>query len=296
MIAFELTVRFDDSTDTEGDVAAFVLPNTFGETIGSRLATAISRRLGDEFAPSPGAPIFEGPHFVYAENRRLFLGRVGRGPLRIAWDTNLLIDYFQHGRALWEGASLPELIPGTYGEELEGLQIVAAISVLRDIRFYILQGTLSDAKRALDARRLGERLQALREFAGALSAVDDNDDSQPPLILPDSELHRALKSVPGGSDRALVAESVRRRMHVFLTRDTAVLRAAAALRPFGLYIGAPLDLLEELAASGALFCLTDPRYAYWPLPNQERVADLYHATLATAYTARSMEIREIEVP
>ena len=291
----ELTLRFGDgSTSPEARVAAFLLADTFGGTIGSRLATAVSGRLRDEFMPSPETPIFEGPQFVYAENRRLFLGRVGRGPLRIAWDTNMLIDYFQHGRALWEGASLPELIPGTHGEELEGLQIVTAISVLRDIRFYVLQGTLGDAKRALDARRLGERLQALREFAGALNAVDPNDECEPlPLILPDSELQRALTSVPAGTDRALVAESARRRMHVFLTRDKGVLRAAAALRPFGLYIGTPLDVLEELTACGALFCLTDPRYGYWPLPNQERVAHLYRATLATAYSSRSMEILEI---
>jgi hypothetical protein len=292
---FDLTLCFDDdSAGPEAPVAAFVLSDTFGGTIGSRLATTISRRLRDEFAPAQGTPIFEGPHFVYTDNRRLFLGRVGRGPLRIALDTNMLIDYFQHGRALWEGAPLPELIPGTHGEELEGLQIVTAISVLRDIRFYVLQGTLGDAKRALDARRLGERLQALREFAGALSAVDRTSDGEPlPLALPDSVLHEALASVPAGNDRALVAESVRRRTHVFLTRDKAVLRAAPALRSFGLYIGTPLDLLEELTACGAVFCLTDPRYAYWPLSNQDRVAHLYHATLATAYTSGSMEIREI---
>ena len=297
MMEVKLTLIVDDdSSDPEARVAAFLLPDTFGDTVGSRLATAVSRRLR-EFAPPPGTPIFEGPHFVYHENRRLFLGRRGRGPLRIAWDTNLLIDYFQHGRALWEGASLPELVPGDYGEELEGLQIITAVSVLRDIRLYILEGSLGDAKRKLDARRLGERLQAFREFAGALHTVEANNESEPPpLVLPDSELQRALKGVPAGNDRGLVEEAARQRMHVFLTRDTGVLRAAPALRPFGLYVGTPLDLLEELTACGGLFCLTDPRFAYWPLPNRERVAHLYHATLATEYSAGSMDIREIEVP
>jgi len=38
---------------------------------------------------------------------RLFLGRRGRGPLCIAWDTNLLLDYFQHGRALGMASPYP---------------------------------------------------------------------------------------------------------------------------------------------------------------------------------------------
>lgn len=113
-----------------------MLPDTFGATIGSRLVSELSRGLRREFAPPSGTPVAEGPHFVYQDNPRLFLGRRGRGPLRVAWDTNLLIDYFEHGRALWENKSLPELVPGTYGEELEGLQIVMAVWILRDIRFY----------------------------------------------------------------------------------------------------------------------------------------------------------------
>lgn len=124
----------------EPSVAAFVLADTFGDAIASRLATAVSRRLRDDFAPPAGTPIVEGPHFFYEHNPRLFLGRRGRGPLRIACDTNLLIDYFEHGRALWEGKSLPELVPGAWGEELEGLQIIMATGILRDIRFYILRG------------------------------------------------------------------------------------------------------------------------------------------------------------
>jgi hypothetical protein len=190
------------------------------------------------------------------------------------------------------------LVPGTYGEELEGLQIIMAIWILRDIRFYILSGTIRDGKRALSARRLGQRLRAFREFAGALSSVEANDDERepPPLLLPDSEFQRALRSVPIGNDRGLVEESVRQQMHVFLTRDANVLRARPALQAFGLYIASPLDLLEEITACGGLYCLTDPRFAYWSPPDRERVAHLYHATLAGAYRMGATELREIEIP
>ena len=288
----------DHGPPSDPEVAAFVLPDTFGATIGARLVTGLSRELRDEFAPPPGTLIVEGPHFVFEDNPRLFLGRRGRGPLRVAWDTNLLIDYFEHGRALWENQSLADVLPGAYGEELEGLQIVMAIWILRDIRFYVLRGTIVDAKRALGARRLDQRVQAFREFAGALSFVESDDDERepPPLLLSDAELQRALTSVPAGNDRGLVEESVRQQMHVFLTRDTNVLKARPALQPFGLYIGSPLDLLEEITACGGLYCLTDPRFAYWPLPARERVAHLYHATLATEYRTGALELREIEIP
>lgn len=286
----------DSDPFPERQIAAFVLPDTFGATIGSRLLSGVSRELRREFAPPSGTPIVEGPHFVYQDNPRLFLGRRGRGPLRIAWDTNLLIDNFEHGRALWENKSLPELVPGAYGEELDGLQVLMAIWILRDIRFYVMHGTLLDAKRALSARRLSQRLQAFREFAGALSFVESEDDERepPPLLLPDSELQSALTRLPAGNDRSLVEESVRQRVHVFLTRDAGLLRARAAMEAFGLYVGSPLDLLEEITACGALYCLTDPRFAYWPLPARERVAHLYHATLAGEYRAGALELREIE--
>lgn len=274
----------DESKDPKDEprVAAFLLPDTFGGAIGSRLATAISRQLRDEFAPPPQTPIYEGPHFVYEMNPRLFLGRRGRGSLRVAWDTNLLIDYFQHGRAMWEGASIPEAVPGSYGEELEALQLVMAIWILRDIRFYILQRTLTDAKGALAARHLEQRLAAFRSFAAALRFNEEPGDPHeaPPLVLPRSELERALASAPPGNDRALVQEAVLKGMHVFLTRDAGVLRAAPTLGALGLLLATPADLLEELTACGALHCLLHPRFAYWELPARERVTNLYEAALA----------------
>lgn len=279
-------------------IAAFVLPDTFGDTIASRLAAIVASRLRGEVEPSCFQPNVEGPHFVYQQSPSLFLGRRGRGPVRVAWDTNLLIDYFEHGQAIWEGASLPASVPGSYGEELEGLQIVLAIWILYDIRFYILRSTLRDARRVLSARRLEQRLQAFHEFASAVSFVAGRDDTRepPPLVLPDTELRAALSAVPGGNDRRLVEECVRQHLHVFLTRDAKVLKARSALRPFGVYIGTPLDLLEELTAIGALHCLLDPRSSYWPAPRRERVAHIYHATLEAEYRADEFELREIQIP
>jgi hypothetical protein len=282
-MAFQVILQngHDPSTPEPG-VAGFLMPDTVGHLIGSRLATTMSRLLGDEFTPPPEMPIFEGPHFVYEQNPRLFLGRRGRGPLRVAWDTNLLIDYFQQSCALWAGDCLPDIVPGEYGEELEGLQVVMAMWVLRDIRFYVPKLALRDAREKLTERQLAQRVRAFEEFAAALGLVEHAGEERelPPLILPDSELRRALEQMPAGNDRGLIEESVRRGMHVFMTRDANVLKARAALRPFGLYVATPYDLLEELTAIGALFCLLDPRFAYWPLPDMRRVTHLYRAALA----------------
>jgi len=95
------------------------------------------------------------------------------GPLHVVWDTNLLIDYFEHGRALWED-ELPDGL-GDYGDELEALQLIFAVWVIRDLRFHIVPRVLVDAKRKLGKRRLGERIKALEKFAAALSLVESGE-------------------------------------------------------------------------------------------------------------------------
>lgn len=246
-----------------------------GAEAGPRLATEMSRLLRAEFGREPDEAVPEGPHFVYDQNPTLFLGRRGRGPLRIAWDTNLLIDYFEHGRALWDGVVLPDAVGAEYGEELEGLQLVVAVWVLRDIRFVIPKRALSDGKRRLTAERQAQRERAFDAFAAALALVEWSDDlrsTSGPATLDD-----ALDELPRGADRELVKESVLAGAHVFMTRDAGVLRAREALAPHGLLLASPLDVLEELAASGALHCLLEPRCAYWPVPDLQRVTHLLKA-------------------
>lgn len=233
--------------------------------------------LGGLRLPRRG-PIPEGPHFVYLPNQPLFFGRQGRGPLEIALDTNLLIDYFQHGRALWAGDALPDIVADDHGEQLEALQLIVALWVVRDIRFRILSGFLDDSKKKLHPDRVQQRRGAWHEFRSAISLVaDDGDFTGNPLSLPRSVLEAALAKVPAGKDRELIAEGVRRRVHVFATRDKGILAASRAFRPLGLHIVTPQDLLGDLADCGALDCLVDPWYLRWPLPDQQRVAHLIRA-------------------
>jgi hypothetical protein len=262
------------------------------EDWGVHLANEMSARLRMSFDDEAmrcvrdyprEAPPPEGPHFVYNGAQRLFIGRRGRGPLFVVWDTNLLIDYFTYGTLLWKGDSLPDSVDGDYGAELEGLQLILGLWVMRDIRFVILPDSIDDAKKRLSAERRENRIRAFEEFASALSLIEygepevDEPSRDGLLILPDSELNRATDKVPAGYDRKLVQAAARYGAHVFLTGDRGVLRSRNALRPFGLLLASPLDLVEELFACGAFFCLLAPRFAYWPLPDQMRVGHLIEA-------------------
>lgn len=248
---------------------------------GVQLASSSSGRLRTSGLSLPRpVPPPEGPSFRYETAPSLFLGRRGLGPLRVAWDTNLLIDYFELGRHLWEGWSLPETVPGEHGEELEGLQMVLSLWVLRDIRFHIPPGVLDDSKRkTLSPARRESRSRAWREFSSALTSVGEDEEMAmlPRGDLPADSVDAALRKVPAGNDRALVEFALLSGMHVFLTCDKGVLGARSAFEQLGLLLASPLDLLEELSGAGALHCLFAPEYLYWPLPDQTRVRHLIRA-------------------
>lgn len=250
------------------------------EAYGVRLLNRVSRLLRESMEPPKLAFAPVGPGFDYAACPHLFAGRRGYGPLDVVLDTNLLIDYFQHGRALWEGESLVGEL-GEYGEELEALQLIVAVWVIRELRFHVLPRVLVDAKRKLSRERFAERANALENFAAALQLVGSEVDEEPVSsharsLNGNAGFLRVLGRVPG-EDRPFVADAVELDAHVFLTRDRGVLACRQALRPFGLLIASPGDLLEQLAASGALHCLMVPDAAYWPLPDQARVAHLIRA-------------------
>lgn len=236
------------------------------------------------FAMAAAPPV--GPYFVYEDAQGLFLGRRGEGPLEVVWDTNVLIDYLQHGASMWEGEALNA--PDGYLEELEGLALLITLWSLRDIRFHVLPESVVDAKRRLTEERIVARTTAVEELAQALTLdlyADDDElartDSSAqrdlPLTLPRTVTEDALAALPDGNDRRLVEAAVQRGAHVFLTRDRGVLRCASLFRPIDLLLASPLDLLEHLSACGAILCLMRPEYLYWPCPDLQRVAHLVQA-------------------
>lgn len=49
------------------------------------------------------------------------------------------------------------------------------------------------------------------------------------------------------------------------------------MRSFRLFVASPLDLLEELAACGALLAVMQPQTVYWPVPDLQRMSHLIQA-------------------
>jgi hypothetical protein len=154
---------------------------------------------------------------------------------------------------------------------------------MRDLRFHLLPQVIHDARGRLSTDELSRRKGAFDEFSSALRLVGSGDPSvdrpsrEGLLVLPERALQRALATLPAGHDRLLVGDAVRAGVHVYLTRDKAVLRRAPQLTPFGLRLASPLDLLEALIGGGSFHCLLAPQHASWPLPDQQRVAHLVRA-------------------
>ncbi|MFZ1925227.1 MAG: hypothetical protein WAU42_03690 [Solirubrobacteraceae bacterium] len=202
------------------------------EAYGIRLLNRASRQLREAIEPPELAFAPVGPGFDYGGCPDLFADRRGYGPLHVVWDTNLLIDYFQHGRGLWEGELLVGELGeyGEYGEELEALQLIFAVWVIRDVRFRILPRVLVDAKCKLSRERRTERANALEKFAAALRLmafeVDDEGaaSSAARSLKGNAGFLRVLGQVPA-EDRPLVADAVEFDAHVFLTRDRGSSRA-----------------------------------------------------------------------
>ena len=251
------------------------------EALGIKLVEIMIARTGllGTVAPGRRAQVI-GPDFAYDTSPALFAGRTGRGPLRIALDTNLLIDYFEYGRTMWSGESLAELHPGEYGEHLEALQLILAVCVLRDVELIMLKESLHDTRGERVASHRDQRNRnGWAEFYRALthSPYHHEDDSAARSKLPSWMIDRVIETVPKGGDQRLVRAALQDGAHVYLTRDKGVLRASSRLGAFGLSVMPPGDLLEALSMYGALNFLWDPASLYWPLPDQEKVAHMIWA-------------------
>src|SRR6266542_4990691 len=87
-----------------------------------------------------------GPAFDYTTAPNIFLGRDGSGPLRIVWDTSVLILFQKYGETLWDDGPVAE--PDHLRDQIEALgTIVNPLWLTRDIRFQVLPQTLIDFQR-----------------------------------------------------------------------------------------------------------------------------------------------------
>jgi hypothetical protein len=192
------------------------------------------------FHPRSLAPLEsdEAGCFDYSATPSVFLGRSGLGPLRLAWETNLLIDWRDLGATLLaDDRMLPAGLDPTHEEELAALgALMNTIYTTRDVRVYPLRRQLRDFGRngrRRFHRRIEERGRQLDEVASALWCVG--------LV---GEFHTGHRGLPLSSwrahfmkpsaDRLLVEEAITRGCHVFLTRDKKILKHGESLARLGL--------------------------------------------------------------
>jgi hypothetical protein len=207
----------------------------------------------------------EGGGFQYEDCPEVFSGRNGYGALRVAWDTNILIDYAKYAQVIWEDRefNLPAM-EERYQEELIALRETMNLWMLRDIRIRMSSRQIWDAKLRLDnkPKELWERerekfrktqairLWQLEHFHAALSCIslDAEIDAnvEPFAILPD-------ESSNDDWDKSLLEEAIATGCHVFLTGDRKLKKRLQRMaRDSYVAILSPTGLLDSLAEADEL--------------------------------------------
>jgi len=164
------------------------------------------------------------------------------GPLVVALDSNVLIDFQTHGSEMLNDEI--GVAEAKYAEELRCLATLLDLWMLRDIRFVVTPRARSDAKRSIPG--FDEMIDGLAkslafQFGDWTYPAPSNRPAPPPV----GDEH----GLPLGADRDLVLEAQAAGAHTFVTRDRRVLRRTVLTGP-SMRICAPSDLAEELVTSG----------------------------------------------
>lgn len=207
----------------------------------------------------------EGGGFQYEDCPEVFSGRNGYGALRLAWDTNILIDYAKYGQLIWADDEPDFPIEGErYQEELVALRDVMNLWMLRDIRIRMPFRQIYDAKLRLDSKpkELWEkekeqfrktqaiRLWQLEQFYSALSCIS-LDTEIDVNVEPFATLRDG--STNDDWDRSLLEEAIATGCHVFLTGDRKLKKRLDHMaRDSYVVILSPTGLLDSLAEADEL--------------------------------------------
>jgi hypothetical protein len=213
------------------------------------------------------------------------MGRTGWGPLNVAWDTGILIDFAAYGRAILDGEFKPsgEMDPDR-ANEMTALQVLLDVGWARDIRVYVCGLQEFDARKPLSEDRLNLRQRQLFEIAAALECIGHESVSQ--LLDERRELIPGLDAVDlSDLDRGVVNEALARGCHIFLTFDKGILKRSGKLASLGLLALTPIGLLDALASADELTGHASPCAGIWP--DSHKFHHLYGA-LATPRDADSL--------
>lgn len=171
------------------------------------------------------------------------------GPLVVALDSNILIDLQDHGRLLVDGDELPPEVTRDprYVEELEQLEGLLNLWMLRDIRFVVTPRARSDGKRIRSEEASARRLATIDSIVESLAFQTEEWGCDPSQEDPDV-LRRIDARLPDGPDRDLVGEALSLGAHVFLTRDRRLSDRVRGMTE-GMWVVPPSRLLYELVTN-----------------------------------------------
>lgn len=234
--------------------------------------TKLSDLAKNEYSQAPNdAP--EGGGFEYEDCPKVFSGRTGNGPLRVAWDTNILIDYAKYGQLIWDDDDFnPPIEEGNYLEQLIALYELMNLWMIRDIRIRMPYRQIDDARRRLDEKTLDLRLWQIEQFRAALSCISLD-------VAIDANV-QAFETLPEESsnddwDKTLVEEAIATGCHVFLTRDRRLKKRNEPIaRKSFVVILTPTELLDFLVEADELSLA---KYGQYILPDTHKYSHVMDA-------------------
>lgn len=224
----------------------------------------------------------EGGGYLYERMPAAFGDRTGWGPLRVAWDTSILVDYGKYGSAFWgDDAFDPEDFDDLrgdaneqYRDELVALDVIMQTWLYRDIRVHVFPYQLDDAKRALTRSDLEMRSRQLDQFDAALDCLG-HGTAEPEGSPP------AVPGIRPSADRTILEHAVAAGCHILLGRDYRFLTASTRFeaKRYGVTALTPVELVDVMADAGELGVAAA---ATLPIPDTHK---WMHAFAACEYAA-----------
>ena len=206
----------------------------------------------------------------------IFRDPTGWGPMRVAWDTNILIDFATYLAVFPDGPFEPPAgLAENKTEELLALETFIEIWARRDIRLYLSGVQLHDG--VLTAERRASRENQLEQVAAAVECLHLEEFGRMHDFGPTRpDLPADLDPL----DAHVVSEALRLSCDVLLTRDRKVVQRAETIARLGLQVMRPTQWLDAMAEADQLG-LPGCIHGFW-LPDSHKWGHLEAARAAAA--------------
>lgn len=260
-------------------------------SVGARADSGVTPNLDASSWPAVETSSAGRIGFWRERTPTVFGCRGGVGPLIVGLDTAILISLRQELETVAEAAGLVcGPLWGDLSRPEDALRDLVQLWWWRDVRFWVCEIHLADARKPLSADRRVAREAAVRELEQDFfergrfeTIVPEHIEvvDQPcalhsvprPLGAEKTNGHGEMRLPKGLRDRQLVQSALENGCHIFLTTDNGILRCHDALMQEGMGVLSPTQLLAELDRSGELD--DSPSADTAPFPDIAAISRLY---------------------